>query len=157
MSTPETPYLKFKYLKNQRINLGDEHTYQIPSEMREQLTPAGAYAVMPFFFMDTVFNVKLQDEQARLPVKGEYMSESMYQKLCDEAYTVALQAKKFNDGVRKMVAHYVKDKTIEVIEDPFTSETETDYERTKRESDAKKAADKPVQTVKPIDSDKSTK
>jgi len=128
--SPETPYLTFKYLRNHQISLGDDKQYPIPMTMIEQMTPLGKNATMPSFDMEHEFKVTLKDEVPRLPVRPEGMSMTYFEKICDKAYSRAGEAKEANDKVREAIQHYVDDGTLEVLNDPFASETTLDFDPT---------------------------
>lgn len=134
----ETPFLKFKFLRNTQIYLGTPQTFTIPSTMRAQPNPqaqrdtrlgrkqsegeGSSMLVMPVFDMDFVHKIELKNERPMLPKKLDGMSDTYHSKLCDQAYERAAEGKIFNDGVRERVYSYVRNGVLEIVEDPFPTE-----------------------------------
>jgi hypothetical protein len=129
-------YLKFKFLKNRAISLGgDDNTYQVRFEMREELTAQNMLreagggnqhgsVVRPFFLLDEEFEVPLLDETPMTPVRPKGMASKVYDFLVDSAMKTAVDNKRLNDIVRERILAYVTSGTIQVTEDPFAIETE---------------------------------
>jgi hypothetical protein len=133
METIQTPYLKFRYLKNRQIHLGDGRLYPIsyttgPKIVNGLPDPLCQSGVSSF---DTdrpleqriVHEVPLLDEMPDLPVNEEGMPERLYDELCNAAWKVAADNRRTNETIRKSVKAYVESGTIELVEDPFAHKT----------------------------------
>lgn len=160
---PDTPYLEFKMLRNTMVYLGTAQTVTIPSDMRMEklervehnphrpvtIGSAAAQALRPIFYMDTVHRIELKNERPVIPKKMPGMSDAYHEKLCDQAYERAAQAKVFNDEIRKRVYSYVQNGTMELVSDPFAGEEEVEglaelAEIKKAEQEEAEAASEPA-------------
>lgn len=122
----ETPVIKFKYLKNRQIHLGDGVMYLIPYRMGPKLIngvpdPACETGV-PHFNMDFVHEVTIYEEVPQLPEREDYMDDEMYREVCKDGFEEARENRKKNATVRKALKHYAADGTIEIVDDPFAGQ-----------------------------------
>lgn len=156
----EKPYLDFKYKLNRMLYIGG-NLYAIPSDPRWVSTPFGQVkhdddgkvskqqdntkvALQHVYNMDKVHRIPLRDERPRVPKRAEGMSAAYHEKLADDAYRRAAEAKVYNDRIREEVYSHVAHGTLEIVCDPFAGDDEVEglsdlAESIKSEQDEAKA------------------
>lgn len=118
-----TPVIKFKYLTQRQIHLGDGRLYEIPYRLGPKMVngkpdPACQTSV-PIFNMEFIHEVELLDERPEEPVREDYMDDDFYKDLCRESYKVAHENRQTNNKIRRALKIYEESGTIKVVEDPF--------------------------------------
>lgn len=144
--TPKQYVIKFKYLRNALVELGDGVIHDIPHRTIEVQTsvrnntarpgaPIGSQylqASVSEFDMDKIHEIKLLDETPYQVVREPNMSERYWESLNDEAYAKARENRKVNDQIRKSLDCYSQPSytecnghtftippLIEIVDDPF--------------------------------------
>ena len=133
-----TPQLKFRFLKNETIDLGQPT--HIPVSFREQQTALTQVvkvadspprlvnvAVLPVYDFGPnshIHTLELRDETPRFTRRAEGASDEMHTKLRERAIEKAIENKEHNDALRAKVEHYVKCGTLEIVEDTFAPQYE---------------------------------
>lgn len=113
------PILKFKFRKVYNIDLGDGRSHNIRFELRERTIDRGQRIAEPYYFFDEVHDLELADEEFHEPARPLHATDRRYEMLVDAEYERAQEATVRNDRIRKHVALYVEDGTLEVVSDPF--------------------------------------
>jgi hypothetical protein len=125
----EVPKLKFKYLKNRLITLRDIATPIIPSKPVDAYTTHGI-ATVHEFDLSALHEVTLRDEIPQKRKMLPNMSDSMLEKLNEQAEQTAVANRLWNDMIRYELGSFVENGTIEIVDDPFQGRevTDSDYE-----------------------------
>lgn len=108
--------LKFRYLKNVTIDLGDGQRYAIPYKM-EPNEKSGYDTNVPVFNLDKVHTVRLRSEEFEAPEGLDGMPERLRQQREDEAWELVAEARKHNNEIRKRAKIYAEGGVIEIIKD----------------------------------------
>lgn len=145
----ETPYLTFKYLKNHNVDLGSGEQFPIRFEIREKSTPQGP-AAEPYFFMDEIRKIELQDERVLVQTRTASMTDRRYAEMMDAAYLRSAEATKRNNLIRQRCDQYAEQGVIVIVSDPFRTSLTEDNLEVVEDSDPRPEAPKPVAPKKPV-------
>lgn len=113
------PVLRFKFRKTHNVDLADGVAHNIRFELRERTVDRGRRIVEPFYLFDEVHELELADEDFNEPTRPAHATDRRYEMLVDAEYIRAQEATVRNNRIREHVQMYVKDGTIEVVDDPF--------------------------------------
>ncbi len=115
--------IKFKYLKNHMIDIGDGKQYAINVDIREREvnSPHGygspTRALMPYFHMDTqVHTVELPNCEPSIPNKRAEWSDTFFSRIKDRAYEDALKAREAAAKIIAALRRYSSSAGLNVIQ-----------------------------------------
>lgn len=135
--------LSFKYKCNHMIDLGNLEQYPVPMVFKTEVNALGHVVPQQIYDMEKIHYVRLGDETPRLPVREDGMSQKYYEELCDDEFRRSREERNKNSSVVTRIKHYAQTGVIEVIDNPFERETESDSVIAAREKKSEPAKVKP--------------
>lgn len=116
--------LKFRMKRNVAFDLGleDGRVFQPDLQIREIDTVAGP-APCAFFDLTKVHEFELADDQPHEVPRTKGMSEAWHNRLIDAEFDRAMKAREKNAAVRERLAAYIKDGTLELVNDELIGST----------------------------------
>lgn len=112
------PDVKVRLLRNVTLAIGDV-VFTLPVKMKSVPVPGAPWqqVTMPVMDVAHVFSIPVVDATPRVPKRRPEWTDSFHEKVVDAALSAAIQARAAQEDLRQRILHFVRNGTLEVVED----------------------------------------